>query len=316
MKQKPKLNSSHIYYVKNGNIESHNSNKIWSKLEAILKQEKQSYTCFETEYAVHAKELTKSILEKATEETVIIAVGGDGTFNEVLNGSIGYEQAIIGSIPAGSGNDYVRGIQKTKSIEDALHLIQNKEDCAVIDVCEVTTQAGKRYFVNSLGIGFDASICEQANNSKWKKRFQRWKIGKFIYIYYFVKQLFVFKPFHLKIETDGQVREYERVWFAVASNQPYFGGGIKVSPNSSADDGKLRVFVVHSLTSYLFLFVFVTVFWGGHMKLHRWVDHFECRKMKAFADKETSIQTDGESYHGKEVNVKLIPKKVKVFVNS
>ena len=211
MKQKSKLNSSHIYFIKNGNVESHNSNKIWSKLEAILKQEKQSYTCFETEYAVHAKELTKSILEKATEETAIIAVGGDGTINEVLNGSIGYEQAIIGSIPAGSGNDYVRGIQKTKSIEDALYLIQSNKASTMIDIGEVTTQAGKRYFMNSLGIGFDASICEQVNNSKWKKQFQRWRIGKFIYIYYFVKQLFIFKPFHLKIETDDQVREYEKV---------------------------------------------------------------------------------------------------------
>ncbi|WP_042345241.1 diacylglycerol/lipid kinase family protein [Bacillus massiliigorillae] len=302
----------HIYFVKNGSPHSNKSNKVWKKVESLLKQQAFSYSIYETEYAGHATVLTKEILQMTQSDTIIVAVGGDGTVHEVMNGAINYPHAIIVCMPAGSGNDYVRGVQRTSGLEEVVSAILHVKAPSIIDVGQLIYEGNKKHFVNSLGIGFDAAIAKAVNESHWKKRFQMVGLGKFVYLYFFMKMLFTFNTFHMKTKIDGRVRNFEKVWFLVAANQPYFGGGIKVAPNSTVTDGKIQVIIVNNIPSLLFLLVFATVTWGGHLKL-KWVESFTCNNIHIQADGEIPIQADGEHIGYSKISAEIIPEAVRVI---
>lgn len=302
-----------IYVIKNGNPASVNSKKIWQETEKYLQEKQIQYSVYNTEYAGHAKKIAEQILKSHQEKTILLIVGGDGTIHEVINGAASYPHAVVACIAAGSGNDYARGIQKIRNVKQITELLHVAEQSAIaIDLGQVQANDEELYFVNSLGLGFDASICKAVNESKRKKHFQNWKLGKFIYIYYLLRQLFIFKPFPLRIEVDGRKKEYEKAWFIVVANQPYFGGGLKVAPDASDHDGKFHVIVVNNIPSFLFMFMFVSVFWGGHLKMTKWVEQFTCKKIHMKTDKEVPIQADGEIIGYSDVYVKVIPEKLKV----
>jgi len=306
------VEQEHVYVIKNGNPASLNSQQVWKRAEKILKKEAILYSVFVTKYAGHAKVIAEDLLRETSIRTLLLVVGGDGTMHEVINGAAPYPHAIVACIPAGSGNDYARGVQKTLNVKEAIKLIQKPDEASRIDLGQMQSKGNKCYFMNSLGLGFDASICEVVNRSKWKPQFQKWKLGKFIYLYYFLKQLFIFKPFSLQVEVDGRHEEYDHVWLIVVANQPYFGGGLKVSPNSTTNDGKFHVLVVNNLSARMFLLVFATIFWGGHLRLSKWVRHFTCNEIKLETEQTVPIQADGEVIGDSIISAKIIPKKLLV----
>lgn len=106
-----------VYFIVNPMAGNGESLKVWKKAEKILQSKAVPHEVFFTREKGHALRLTKEILSGTKQDTRMIAVGGDGTINEMINGAIGFPHAIIGSLAAGSGNDYVRGIQKTESVE-------------------------------------------------------------------------------------------------------------------------------------------------------------------------------------------------------
>lgn len=288
------MNRNHFHFIVNDNRLTINNRKTWERAEEILQQKNFSYTVYKTEYPGHAKQLATEILQTTTDETYIIVVGGDGTVHEVVNGAAPFKHARIACLPAGSGNDYANGIQHTKSLHEAIHLIDSTIETASIDVGEFKNDEEQRYFVNSIGMGIDAKIAQGVNKSNWKKTFQALKISKFIYVYFILKELFLFKPFTLHVHVDGVNKTYHKTWLVVVTNQAYFGGGLKISPHSSPTDGMLHMIVVHKIPRLLFLFVFITVFWGGHLSFKKWVDDIACRNVSIISDKHIPIQADGE----------------------
>lgn len=104
-----------VYFIVNPMAGNGESLKVWKKAEKILQSKAVPHEVFFTREKGHALRLAKEILSGTKHDTRMIAVGRDGTINEMINGAIGFPHAIIGSLAAGSGNDYVRGIQKTES---------------------------------------------------------------------------------------------------------------------------------------------------------------------------------------------------------
>ena len=314
MQNRDVVSNEYIYIIKNNNPSSVNSRKIWRKTEVMLQEKRLNYHVYKTEYAGHAEKIAEEILKANSKRTILLVVGGDGTLHEVINGAARFSHAVVACIPAGSGNDYARGVQKILNIKQLIQLVNEPDEFVTnIDLGLMYYKDQESYFVNSLGLGFDASICEAVNESKQKKIFQKYKLGKFIYLYYLFQQLFLFQPFPLHINIDGRMTKYKKVWFVVVANQPYFGGGLKVAPEASTNDGKFHVLVVHSIPSFLFLLVFATVFWGGHLKMSKWVDQFTCRTIRLMTEKEVPIQADGEVIGNSEVSAKVAPKKLKII---
>ncbi len=308
----PHLNET-VYFIVNPVAGNEESLKIWKKAEGILKSKAVPHEVFFTREKGHALRLTKEILSGTKQDTRVIAVGGDGTINEMINGAIGFPHAIIGSLAAGSGNDYVRGIQKTESMEEALSLFQDNA-FNTIDIGQFMTNGKVGYFVNSLGMGIDAEISDEANRSPLKKWFNFVRAGNLIYLFIFIKKLFSYKPSCMELIIDGNRHLLKKVWFVVIANQPYFGGGMKISPMSKVDDGRLNVIAVHDITLLKLLTVFITVLWGGHLNIKN-VDSFSGKMIKMKNKGSVKIQSDGEIVGRDEVAAMVLKEKMRVMFN-
>lgn len=219
-----------------------------------------------TSKSKHATELAKICVQNG-EHQLLIAFGGDGTAHEVIEGVLGCSNCIVGVISAGSGNDFGRGFPTFKHAVELNNYVKTTGKTLQMDIGQLTTQNERYTFVNNAGIGFDAYIAVQVNNSPIKKILNKFSLGKLAYTYFVMKTLGTFKNFSLTVETPNHYKTFEKVWFVTVSNQPYFGGGMKISPLSNTADGKIEITVVHDLSRIKLLLLFASVFFGKHTSL-------------------------------------------------
>lgn len=280
--------------------------RVWQGIKGSLTV---PYDMHVTDYPEYAYKVSYELAEKAAKEkqyVLLIVIGGDGTIHEVINGCAGSEYILLGNIPAGSGNDFARGFRAFRHVAEIEAYLQNPEAQYVdLGTSEYTE---KQFFVNNCGVGFDAFVGLEANHSEMKKRFNQIGAGKLAYVYYVILGLAKFKPFSLSISCDEKNYTFNRVWFATISNQPYFGGGMKISPMSSITDGKLEVTIVHSLSRIKFLFMFVSVFFGAHI----WIKGVEQMKGERFTlryDRALPCHADGEDLYNRALQMHVAVQK-------
>lgn len=112
-----------IYFIINPKARNGQCLKVWRNVEALLKAERISYLAFFTEYPGHAKIIASQIAANNKDEKILIAVGGDGTMHEVMNGIVNNKQVTLGFIPGGSGNDFSRGFLIPSDPPEALKML-------------------------------------------------------------------------------------------------------------------------------------------------------------------------------------------------
>lgn len=242
-------------------------------------------------YSGHATVLVKE-LHHSPEPVLVIGFGGDGTLREVVAGAAGADKIIVGSIAAGSGNDFGRGFHSFADAAEIAAFMADPGTCTN-DLGEFMDGDQARYFVSSSGIGFDAEISVLVNRSKLKRWLNRIGMGKIVYLLYVIITLLRFRLFSLTVERDGEIVQYDKVWFATVSNQPYFGGGMKISPHSVVDDGILELTVVNRLSRLKLLLVFGTVFSGKHLKFKE-VHQLKGSEFLLTADRSVYRHVDGD----------------------
>jgi diacylglycerol kinase (ATP) len=255
-----------------------------------------------TQYAGHAIQIASSF-ENSQEEVLLIGFGGDGTLREIIAGAAGNPQVIVGSVAAGSGNDFSRGFQSFRTGQDIQIFLQNPK-AEYQDLGEFKDE-GRFHFVSSSGIGFDAEVSFLVNGSLTKVWLNRIRAGKLVYLLYVIKTLIKFERFDLEVVHEGKSLFYRDVWLATVSNQPYFGGGMAISPDSKTDDGLLELTVVHGISRKKLLYVFRTVFKGTHMRF-REVAHMSGKEFSLVTDRSVYRHVDGDyagkTEQGKEAN--------------
>jgi len=238
-----------------------------------------------TEYAGHAIQIVKS-LHQSQNSYLVIGFGGDGTQREITIGAAGANNLVIGSVAAGSGNDFGRGFQSFKDGPAIARYLQSPKSAAC-DLGEFSN-GEVHQFVSSSGIGFDAEISDIVNRSSLKKQLNRIGAGKLVYLMYVILTLIRFQKFDLMVQLDGEEKEFHDVWFATIHNQAYFGGGMKISPHSKTNDGVLELTVVHGISRLKLLLVFGTVFSGTHTRF---------KEVAQFSAKEISAKTPHHSIY-------------------
>jgi diacylglycerol kinase (ATP) len=287
-----------LYFIVNPKAGNGKARATWSKIERKLKDQNCSYQAFNTERPGHAKQITKKLLEMSEDRLVtIIVVGGDGTINEVVNG-IGNKatRVRIGIIPGGSGNDFSRGFKIPQNPELAFEYLQTEmiKDSPDYDLGKIELAGGREhFFINSTGAGFDALISYEANRSKWKNVLNRFSLGQLIYVIILLKNLFTFKCTTIELSIDGEKRTFPDSWFVTVSNQPFYGGGMKIAPNAIPNDGKLNVTIVHDLSRMKLLLVFLSVFKGEHVKFKE-VHSFLAKEVSIHSNESIYVHSDGE----------------------
>ncbi|CAH2717001.1 Putative lipid kinase YtlR [Neobacillus rhizosphaerae] len=300
---------NYIYFIINPKAGNGHCFKIWGKIEAQLKAEQVPYLAFFTEYPGHAKKLASQIAVKNDNEKLIIAVGGDGTMHEVMNGVIKHKNITLGFIPGGSGNDFSRGFLIPSDPLEALKVLLRlmKHEPALIDAGKMTMKDDtEHYFINNMGAGFDAIIAYKVNHSRIKAVLNKLSLGRLVYVFFLLKELFTYKTATIDLSIDGQKHIFEKTWFVTVSNQPYYGGGMKIAPDAQPDDGQLDITVVQQLSRWKLLLVFISVFWGKHI-------HF--KEVKTFKGRMVSIHSSASLYvHGDGEHLGYTPLNIDIKV--
>lgn len=280
-------------FIVNLKSSSGNCGMIWRQIEPELKKKHVEYEVKFTEHANHATEIVSEITADE-EEHILIVLGGDGTMNEVVNGIRDGSKVILGCIPTGSGNDFIRAIKLPKDPLRALDMVLKQERLVPLDIGKMRCAGGEYRFAVSTGIGFDAAVCHQVEKSSLKAMLNKFKLGGFCYLGIALQRIMKgeFVTCELSFD-DRKPVTFEQTFFVAVMNHPYEGGGFFFCPKAEFGDGYLDVIVVSKLPRWKILLLLPTAFWGGHVK-YKGIDIFRCKKVVLESKKALPIHTDGE----------------------
>lgn len=283
------------YFIINPQSRSGAGLAMWHRLEKKLTDSHIRYHRFFTRYRGHAAALAARLGDHTGSGDVIVVLGGDGTFNEVINGLKDPARRTLAYIPTGSGNDFARGMGIKTDVSHRLSALFRSGTVRRLDACQCQTDRVSTRFAISSGLGFDAAICHEALHSPLKKALNKIRAGKLTYALLALRQLMFFHPFRLQLITDNQKKQtFENVYFITAMNLKYEGGGFQFCPQASADDGYLDLFLIHGMSKLKILLLLPTAFFGLHTGF-RGVEIIRCQKAEFLADRPLPVHIDGES---------------------
>lgn len=215
--------------------------------------------------------------------STVIAVGGDGTVNEVALGLMDSDVA-LGIVPGGTGNDYARTLDISLDPRQALiNILDNGKRS--VDVGFVN---GK-LFLNIASIGLDSAVVKGAE--KYKEKYQ----SGTAYSISLIKNLLSFRKKKVEFEIDG-LRRSERIYLIAVGNGKTYGGGFKILPMAKVDDGWFYICVVKKAIKPMLLLVFPSILFGKHPFFKRYVDIIKAKEFKVFTDEDMYLNVDGEIY--------------------
>jgi diacylglycerol kinase (ATP) len=256
------------------------SKALFPKVKKELDRLKIAYDLHYTNEPLEAIDVAQMGIEAGF--NYIVAMGGDGTINEVANGLVGSE-ATLAVIPAGTGNDFIRmtGIPSDPLKAVALLLDGRERE---IDLGYV---ANDRYFVNGLGIGIDAKVGQDV------LKMERLK-GARAYLCAAVAEVFRFDAFPICLSGSDWTEEYTCLSLGLA-NGKYCGGGFKLAPHAEIDDGLLDIAVIEDFPKLERLVRLPQARQGRHLKLRK-VHYHQEQTVTISCPKKLIAHVDGEPY--------------------
>jgi YegS/Rv2252/BmrU family lipid kinase len=246
-----------------------------------------------TERPMHAASLTAEALRSGFRR--IVAIGGDGTLNEVVNGFFQAggpvpPDACLALVPRGTGGDFRRTFGLNGSLRETCARLTG--DVRPLDVGRVRFTrtdgtSGERYFVNVASFGVSGQVDRAVNASS--------KVlgGKVSFFLASVRTLVGWRDQTVRIRVDGGSEETLGITTLAVANGQYFGGGMRVAPEADPSDGQLDVTIWSGYHLKDFALKSASVYDGRHV---RWAGTrtLRCRRLEATSDEEVLLDVDGE----------------------
>ena len=276
-----------------------NRGKIVKKVETvekILKERKINYAFHYTTAPGVATQLAKEFSDKPN--TTIVAIGGDGTINEVVNG-LNTENVKFGIIPSGTGNDFVASAGIPTDPKEALELILKGETKPT----DYMVCGGVRG-LNVIGVGIDVDILKRCRKSKILK-------GKLQYVVSLIVSLIKFKFYKFTV-VKGNERTEREALIAAVGNGSQFGGGIRICPLAKIDDGKLDFVIAGKLKKIKIPPAFIKLMKGKILETDFTTLEL-CERVKIEFDSPVTIQIDGELYDGIDFDLSIVKGGINIF---
>lgn len=223
----------------------------------------------------------------------VVAVGGDGTLLEVVNG-LWWEsqgsQPSLGTVPFGTGCDYVRNFAGGQSLEDYLEPALDEATVPVsLGLARLQGLDGKpreRVFLNVLGMGFDARVIARFRNQR------RRPPGKIGYVLSVLQELPQLSHYRITGEVNGRPLEIEAMLVAIGLGC-CFGGGMRITPGASPSSNRFQVVLAQSLSLTTLLALVPKIYAGKHLE-HPQVAMCFAEHLKLTADPPAYVEGDGE----------------------
>ncbi len=289
----------------------------WPEIKELLVKYGVSFLSVLTEHPFHAIEITRNMVNDLGFKK-IIAVGGDGTLNEVVNGifqqtRFATTDITLAMITVGTGNDWGRMYHFPLNYENAIKIIRN-ERTFLQDVGKVKysyeAEDKSRYFVNMAGMGYDAFVAKKTNLQK-----EKGKGGRLSYLYNLATGLFQYKSVMLNITVDGKEVVDDQVFTLSIGICKYNGGGMMQLPNAIPDDGLFDMTVIRKTTKLRVVRNISRLFDGSFLKMSE-VSTYTGQKIQIMSTPRHAIflETDGESLGSSPLDFTIVPRAVRLIV--
>lgn len=277
-------------------------NGALKKLGTAMKAQGAQMEVFSTEYAGHALEFIRQHSLKDID--ALLSIGGDGTFNEVLNGFLKRSDdpgIPIGIIPSGTGNSLMRDLG-CKNAEEAIRDIFSDKRSSM-DVFEVDRDGSMLYGFNMIGCGLPASINEYAESLRMFKG-QRYNVAA-------LKAVFSYQRvgYHFSNPETGETFVSD---FIIAANTRHIGTGLEIAPHARMDDGFLDVVLLKPFRRRSLIPLFLKLLRGNHMR-DKSVIGIRVKSMKVTAPSRELLNIDGEQHHFREFKLRVLPRRIQLL---
>ncbi len=275
------------------------------KIKEIIQMQSLNAEIVFTERKGHAVEITKDFLNNGFDH--IIAVGGDGTFNEVAQNLVGKEHIVFGAVPAGTGNDFIAILGFPKRFSDNEWEIFLKEKTIKMDV----GKCNDKYFLNGMGLGFDAQVAAENYKSDMKQDVK--KGSKFKYQWHILKTLVSYKELDMKITLDGKTTQ-SKSFLNTISNGKRIAGGLFLTPDAIVNDGLLDVCLIQELKFFARVKELLHVMKQIHTE-DDVVNYFQTKKLLFEFENEVPAHLDGELYFNSRFEISIVPSVLNIIYN-
>ncbi len=321
------------YCIINPSSRSGKGTDLWGTFEKKFIERKIEYKVIFTKGPGHALETVKMLTDPSNKEiekpVKLVVLGGDGTMNEVVSGIMDFDNVMLGYIPVGSSNDLARDLSLPSNLEEAMDTILDGRIIRRLDIGSLhydtmtrtqsrlhdMHQSDKRLFNVSAGIGFDASICEEALSSGTKNLLNKLGLGKLTYGMIAIRQLFTADRISCDIEMDdGKRIHLDHFLFVAIMVHKYEGGGFMFCPNASDKDGMFDICVVGDVKILRALLALPSALKGQHYKI-KGIYGFRTRKIKIHTMLPLWVHTDGEvSMKSDTITLECLPAKLSLMM--
>ena len=256
-----------------------------------------------TERAGQGTEIARAAAREGLER--VVAVGGDGTVNEVANGLFGTDTALA-VVPAGTGNDWVRTIGVPRDPVAALEVALNGR-LAVTDVGEAV---GHRYFVNVAGVGFDAEVARCIGEAGGLLA----KLGPTPrYISSVLKTFFGYRGGDVAATVDRAERRLDKMFLMAVAVGRFYGSGMMIAPDAKIDDGLFDLVWGCDVRMHELPVIMKRIFTGAHLS-HPKIDCAQCREITLVSSAPLPFHLDGDVAGTLPVTFRIHDKALKIVV--
>jgi YegS/Rv2252/BmrU family lipid kinase len=277
-----------------------------------------------TEHSTRKPDEAAQVTRAAIRDGVrlVIAVGGDGTLNEVVNGYLDAQgkainpDAAIGLLPSGTGSDFRRSVGLT-SWRDALFSIARpvtrKIDAIRVDFSADDGSPRCRFCINIVSFGLGADAVALVN--RWRERLPRMVGGRARFIIAAVRALKRYRNIPVKITLDDNREIAASTNLIVVANGRFAGGGMMLAPNAVMDDGLLDVIVADRVSRLEIIRELPRIGRGGHLK-NPLVGEYRARSISVNAEGSLGLEIDGESAGKAPARLCVLPASVRLLVKA
>ena len=287
------------------------AHELEPRIRAALRHSDVEAKVLETREPGHGERLAAAAADLGHDR--VVAVGGDGTVHEVINGLMhgaarGAAPPMLGVVPAGSGNDLARSLGLPLAPLDALPVALG-DRTRPLDLGLASCDGARRHFHAAGGTGFDAQV---AFTMAGKRR--RWQRGRAGYFMSTLNELRRYRNRELRIRlaTAEGARQLEgRFLFVAFANGPFYGGGMQICPDASNRDGMLDVCLVGDISRLGALKELPGIYRGAHVH-HPLVELVRVLEMRIEGPPDSRVHLDGEPLGMLPVEVSIRPAALQV----
>ncbi len=270
--------------------------KIPKLIEEVCAERNAKLNVSFTEYTGHASELTKRAVDDGVK--VIVAVGGDGTVNEIACAMM-HSDSVLGIIPKGSGNGLARELHIPMDTKKAIELIITG-NVITIDGC----QANDRVFFTTCGVGFDAAVSKKFAGEKRR--------GSLTYVKNILEEYLSYKPEVYELLINDQSIT-EKAFLVACANASQYGNNAFIAPHANICDGMMDVTILSPFTPLDIAPLAIQLF-TKQIERNSKIKSIKTNKLTIVRQKKGVMHLDGDPVDAEErIDISVIPKALKVL---